>query len=141
MWNMRQFYDLARPVSTQMAAKKWNFAQEQYGKTLDIISPILRDQNPILPVCILQVCCRFIQDGQCNVLYYLLRFLGEMAASMYSKSHSLYLLCCGLLQSPSLLPDLVTAALQQAVDVLDEKLGNDHPQTMGAARGLCAALV
>lgn len=140
-WNVRRFYYLASSVSSLLATRQWEMVQDIYSKMLDQVRPLLRDWNPGLLVCIIQICCRFWQDGQALALRPLLGLLGAMAAKMYSPSHSIHLLCRALLQSLDLLPDLVAVGIREAVEILNNQLGPDHPQTLVARRGLQTALM
>ncbi|KAL5328727.1 hypothetical protein ACEPPN_002230 [Leptodophora sp. 'Broadleaf-Isolate-01'] len=140
-WNMRKFYVLANSVATYMSEGSWKEAQKAYGEALEHVGPILRDRNPILFVCLLQICCKFLKDGQLPALRPLLQLIRGMAAHVHSVSHSMHILCGTLLESMDMLADMMTIGLYQAVDILKVRLGIEHPQTCAAGRGLHTILM
>ncbi|CCC09541.1 unnamed protein product [Sordaria macrospora k-hell] len=144
-WNLRRFYELALSVSAQLSLPQWNDKRDSivtlYNDTLDQIRPILTpDPNPLLLTCIFQVCCRFWQDGKALALHYLLSYIRHEVGQLHGQSHPLYAVCDSLLRSPEVLSDLVVTSLRWAVNGLAERLGEEHPQTLAAARGLYSAL-
>ncbi|KAK0125682.1 hypothetical protein ONS96_009515 [Cadophora gregata f. sp. sojae] len=140
-WNMRKFYVLANSVATYMSEGSWQEAQAAYGQTLEHVGPVLRDRNPILLVCLLQICCKFLKDGQLPALRPLLQLVRGMAAHVHSVSHSMHIICGALLESMDMLADIMTMGLFQAVDILKSRLGQEHPQTCAAGRGLHTTLM
>lgn len=144
-WNLRRFYELALSVSAQLSLPQWNDKRDSivalYNETLDQIRPILTpDPNPLLLTCVFQVCCRFWQDGKALALHYLLSYIRHEVGQLHGQSHPLYAVCDSLLRSPEVLSDLVVTSLRWAVNGLAERLGEEHPQTLAAARGLYSAL-
>ncbi|KAH7419534.1 Clr5 domain-containing protein [Cadophora sp. MPI-SDFR-AT-0126] len=140
-WNMRKFYVLANSVATYMSEGSWQEAQTAYGQTLEHVGPVLRDRNPILFVCLLQICCKFLKDRQLPALRPLLQLVRGMAAHVHSVSHSMHIICGVLLESMDVLADIMTMGLFQAVDILKLRLGMEHPQTCAAGRGLHTTLM
>ncbi|EAA30331.2 hypothetical protein GE21DRAFT_10591 [Neurospora crassa] len=143
-WNLRRFYELALSVSAQLSLPQWNDQRDSivtlYNDTLDQIRPIITpDPNPLLLTCIFQICCRFWQDGKAQALHYLLSYIRHEVGQIHGKSHPLYVICGSLLRSPEVLSDLVVTGLRWAVNGLAERLGEEHPQTLAAARGLYSA--
>jgi hypothetical protein len=63
-----------------------------------------------------------------------------MAISQHLDWHPLRLLSSACLQSLEHLPDLLVLCSLKASNTLSTKLGPEHPQTLGAARGLYSAL-
>ncbi|KAK1773977.1 hypothetical protein QBC45DRAFT_490055 [Copromyces sp. CBS 386.78] len=144
-WNLRRFYELALSVSAQLSLPQWKDKRDSivtlYNDTLDQIRPILTpDPNPLLLTCIFQVCCRFWQEGKALALHYLLSYIRHEVGQLHGQSHPLYAVCDSLLRSPEVLSDLVVTSLRWAVNGLAERLGEEHPQTLAAARGLYSAL-
>lgn len=144
-WNLRRFYELALSVSAQLSLPQWHSKRDSivtlYNETLDQIRPILTpDPNPLLLTCVFQVCCRFWQDGKALALHYLLSYIRYEVGQLHGQSHPLYAVCDSLLRSPEVLSDLVVTSLRWAVNGLAERLGEEHPQTLAAARGLYSAL-
>lgn len=144
-WNLRRFYELALSVSAQLSLPQWHDKRDNivtlYNETLDQIRPILTpNPNPLLLTCIFQVCCRFWQDGKALALHYLLSYIRHEVGQLHGQSHPLYAVCDALLRSPEVLSDLVVTSLRWAVNGLAERLGEEHPQTLAAARGLYSAL-
>ncbi|KAK3388773.1 hypothetical protein B0T20DRAFT_426262 [Sordaria brevicollis] len=144
-WNLRRFYELALSVSAQLSLPQWHSKRDSivtlYNETLDQIRPILTpDPNPLLLTCVFQVCCRFWQDGKALALHYLLSYIRHEVGQLHGQSHPLYAVCDSLLRSPEVLSDLVVTSLRWAVNGLAERLGEEHPQTLAAARGLYSAL-
>ena len=144
-WNLRRFYELALSVSAQLSLPEWNDKRDNivtlYNETLDQIRPILTlDLNPLLLTCIFQIACRFWQDGKALALHYLLSYIRHEVGQLHGRSHPLYAVCDSLLRSPEVLSDLVVTSLRWAVNGLAERLGEEHPQTLAAARGLYSAL-
>lgn len=140
-WNMRRFYVLAGSVASHMAEGSWQEAQTAYGETIDHVGPVLRDHNPILLVCLLQICCKFSQGGQLPALRPLLQLIRGMSAHVDSVSNPIYMLCGALLQSMEVLDDMMILGLRQAFDILKDRLGMAHPQTCAAGRGLHTSLM
>ncbi|CZS95560.1 uncharacterized protein RAG0_05156 [Rhynchosporium agropyri] len=135
-WNMRKFFILANSVASHMSEGSWNEAQTAYGQALEHVGPILKDRNPILFVCLLQICCKFLSHGQLPALRPLLQLVRGMAAHVHSVSHSMYILCGALLESMDMLADILAMGLYQAIDILKLRLGMEHPQAGAVARGL-----
>ncbi|KAL2075855.1 hypothetical protein VTL71DRAFT_798 [Oculimacula yallundae] len=135
-WNMRKFYVLANSVATHMAEGSYNEAQTAYGEALVHVGPVLSDRNPILFVCLMQICSKFLNHGQLPALRPLLQLVGGMAAHVHSMSHSMHVLCGALLDSMDMLADIITMGLHQAIDIMKLCLGMQHPQARAIARGL-----
>jgi len=140
-WDMRRFYVLANSVSCLLVEHQWDQAQLAYSQTIDLVGLVLRDRNPVLLVCLLQICCRFYKEQQLPALQLLLALIRSMAAQIHSVSHSTHYLCEALMQSQDVLVDMVVMGLRQAFEILKYQLGVEHPQTCAAGRGLHTALM
>ncbi|KAH8891208.1 hypothetical protein GQ53DRAFT_151489 [Thozetella sp. PMI_491] len=139
-WNIRQFYDVANSVSAHTSVSDWKIVQhELYPRMLDCVVPLLQDPNPIVFVCLLQVCCRFFQEGQEPVLRHFLTYLLGVTKIRSLEQHPLSLVSAACVEAGNTLMDIITTCLQQAIDIMQAKLGEDHDQTVGGYRGLLSA--
>ncbi|KAH8892868.1 hypothetical protein GQ53DRAFT_822378 [Thozetella sp. PMI_491] len=139
-WNIRQFFDTANVLSALAAGSRWDKAQDMYGQLLQFAAPLLRERNPIVVVCLLQICSRFLQDGQEAVLQRFLSFVSRLAATQQLDTHPLSLMSSAWNESGEHMMDLVTLCSSEALDILGDTLGPEHPQTLSAVRGLSTAL-
>ena len=138
-WNIRKFFDTANSVSGLASASRWTEAQRSYGEMLDHVIPLLYDRNPIVVVCVLQACSRFLQQGQGPVLQRFLSFLDRIACSRQMDSHPLRLMASAWAKSGEHALDIMKVCAQQSVDILTRTLGPDHAQTLSAERALYTA--
>ncbi|KAH8898462.1 hypothetical protein GQ53DRAFT_817730 [Thozetella sp. PMI_491] len=138
-WNIRQFFDAANAVSALASASEWQQAQPLYGEMLDHVIPLLGERNPIVIICLIQICCRFLHQGQGAVLQRFLSFVSRMAAAQRQDSHPLRLLSSAWSQSGEQFLNLMAVSSQQAVDILSKELGPEHGQTLSARRALHTA--
>jgi hypothetical protein len=139
-WSLRKFFDLANAVSAHSSASKWEIACRLYNELLGQVTSFLQERNAIVFVCLLQICCRFWQQGQRDLLRQFLKNLVHMAIRQHLGWHPLCILSSACLQSMEHLPDLLVLCSLKASNILSTELGPEHPQTLGAARGLYSAL-
>ncbi|KAH8900359.1 hypothetical protein GQ53DRAFT_835425 [Thozetella sp. PMI_491] len=138
-WVIRQFYDSAHALSALAAASEWDKVQSLYGQMLGFAGPLLRERNPIVIVCIIQACCRFVHDGQTAVIRRFLSFLVGLASTEGQRSHPLRMVLAALGKSGAQFDDLLAVCAQRTLDILTEMLGPEHPQALSATRALIAA--
>ncbi|KAH8891462.1 hypothetical protein GQ53DRAFT_746573 [Thozetella sp. PMI_491] len=137
-WNISQFYMTAIYISTMASASQWTLVQDLYPRLLDHVEPLLQERNPIVAVCLLQICARFYQAGQSPVLNRFLAFVKAITSARGSETHPLRLLASAWLQGgekDSAL-DLIARGSQQAYDIVSKQLGPEHPQTLSVSRAL-----
>ncbi|KAH8879814.1 hypothetical protein GQ53DRAFT_849389 [Thozetella sp. PMI_491] len=139
-WSIRQFYDIALALPVLAAESQWKQVQRLYGELLDSAASLLNERNPILLICLLQTCCRFLDEGQGAVLQRFLGFVERMAVARGLRSHPLRLLATAWGRSGEHAMDLLVLCSREAVDILEKELGPDHPQTLSAHRALHTAL-
>ena len=139
-WNIRQFYSLGSIIPILAKQSRWKEVQKMYGDMLDFVVPMLHERNPILVVCLLQICCRFLREGQQAVLQSFLTFVAKMAAAKGLDAHPLRLVSSGWAGSGEHVKTLLTVSAREAVDILTERLGPDHAQTLSAKRAMYTSL-
>ncbi|KAH8895434.1 hypothetical protein GQ53DRAFT_744066 [Thozetella sp. PMI_491] len=139
MWNIRAFYEAGSHVANLAAAGKWKEVRPLYGEMLDHVTPMLSERNPVLVVCLLQVCCRFLYEGQGQVLQRFLQFVDKMATVRKVNTHPLRLMALGWGRSGEHVVDLLTLCSKQAVETLQRELGPEHAQTLSGYRALHTA--
>ncbi|KAH8890677.1 hypothetical protein GQ53DRAFT_765867 [Thozetella sp. PMI_491] len=133
------FFEIATTVPALASASEWAPAQALYAQMLDHAGPLVQDRNPIIAVCMLQICVRFYQDGQHAVLDRFLSFIMALVAARGLHTHPLRLMASAWRKSSNHAMDLVTLGAQQAYDILKKQLGPEHPQTLAATRALHGA--
>ncbi|KAH9211160.1 hypothetical protein DL95DRAFT_512003 [Leptodontidium sp. 2 PMI_412] len=134
-WDLGRFYMLAQTISAYIATGRSGIAL--YCELQDLVDRIIQNKNPVVPTCILQICSRYWQANQIEVLQKLLEYISDRVA----REHPLRLLCDALLYSLDFLPYLLVSSSRLTVEVASRQLTPEDPQTLSAQRGLHSALI